>query len=141
VFLTVGISNIIISCTKKAMSYWKTSMHLHNEGTIIETEDLEIKCGIFQGDSLSPLLFCISLIPLKEQVKKLNTGPHDVIKVSHKLYMGDLKLVGKSEEGLQKQTQVVRTYIDDIHVEFVLDKCAGIILKRGKISSITEFNT
>ena len=113
-FELIGISNIIISYTKKAMSYWKMSMHLHNEGKIIETEDLEIKCGIFQGDLLSPLLFCISLIPLKEQVNKLNTGPHDVTKLSHKLYMDDLKLVGKTEEGLQKQMQVVRTYIDGI---------------------------
>ena len=72
----IGFDNII-SCTKKAMSYWKTSMHLHNEGKIVETEDLEIKCGIFQGYSLSPLLFCISLIPLTEQVNKLNTTYKD----------------------------------------------------------------
>jgi len=42
-----------------------------------ETEDLEIKCVVFQGDSLSPLLFCIRLIPLTEQVNKLNTGYKD----------------------------------------------------------------
>jgi len=41
-------------------------MHLHTEGNIKETEYLEIQCGIFQGDPLSPLLFCISLIPLTE---------------------------------------------------------------------------
>jgi hypothetical protein len=40
----------------------------------IETEDLKIQCGIFQGDSLSPLLFCICLIPLTEQLNRLNTG-------------------------------------------------------------------
>jgi len=75
----IGINNIIISCTKKAMSYWKTSMHLHSEGKIRGTEDLEVKCGIFQGDSKSPLLFCISLIPLTEQVNKLNKGYKDHI--------------------------------------------------------------
>ena len=56
------------------MSYWKTSMRLHTEWKIIETEDLEIQRGIFQGNSLSPLLFCISLIPFTEQLNKLNTG-------------------------------------------------------------------
>jgi hypothetical protein len=56
------------------MSYWKASMRLHTELTIIETEDLEIQCGIFQGNLLSPLLFCISLIPLTEQLNMLNTG-------------------------------------------------------------------
>jgi hypothetical protein len=56
------------------MSYWKASMRLHTEWKIIETEDLEIQCGIFQGNLLSPLLFCISLIPHTEQLNKLNTG-------------------------------------------------------------------
>ena len=43
----IGINNKILSFTKKAMSYWKTSMCLHTEGKITETEDLELQCGIF----------------------------------------------------------------------------------------------
>ena len=51
----------IISFTMKAMTYWKTRMCLHAENKLIETEDIKIQCGIFQGDSVSPLLFCICL--------------------------------------------------------------------------------
>jgi hypothetical protein len=69
-----GINNKIMSFTKKVMSHWRTRMHLHTENKLIETEDIDIKCGIFQGDSLSPLLFCICLIPLTEQLNRLNTG-------------------------------------------------------------------
>jgi hypothetical protein len=58
----IGISNKIISFTKKAMSYWTTSMRLHTDRKTKETEDVGIQRGIFQGNS-SPLLFCISLIP------------------------------------------------------------------------------
>ena len=65
----IGINNKTIYFAKKAMSYWKTSMRLHAEGKI--TDDLEIKRGIFQGDSLSPLIFYISLIPLTEQLNTL----------------------------------------------------------------------
>jgi len=61
-----GINNKMIFLTKEALSYWKINMHLHTEGKIIDTENLDIQCGIFQEDSLSPLLFCISLIPLTE---------------------------------------------------------------------------
>ena len=81
-------------------------MRLHIENKLIETEDIKIKCGIFQGDSLSPLLFCICLIPLTEQLNRLNTGYEEhttTTKISHLLYMGDLKLIAKSEEELQKQ--------------------------------------
>jgi len=52
IFELIGIKNTIISFTNKAMSYWKTNMCLHTEGKITETEDLEIQCGIFQGDSI-----------------------------------------------------------------------------------------
>ena len=65
----------------------------------------KIQCGIFQGDSLSPLLFCICLIPLMKQLYRFNTGYEEHItktKISHLLYMDDLKLIAKSQEELQK---------------------------------------
>jgi hypothetical protein len=101
----IGINDKIISFLKKAMIYRKTSMCQHAEGKIIETEDLEILCGIFQGDSLSALPFCVSLIPLIEQVKKLNSGYEEhttKTKVSHLLYIDGLKLISKTAEELQK---------------------------------------
>jgi len=70
----IGINNKVIAFTKKAMTYWRTRMHLHTENELIETEDIKIQCVIFQGDSLSPLLFCICLLPLTEQLNRLNTG-------------------------------------------------------------------
>jgi hypothetical protein len=66
-------------------------MRLHTEGKITVTEDLEMTHGIHQGDSLSPPLFCISLIPFTEQLNKLNTGYEEQTtetKGSHLLYMG-----------------------------------------------------
>jgi hypothetical protein len=47
--------------------------------------------------------------------------------------MDDLKLLGKSEEELQKQIQTVSTFSDDIRMEIGLDKCAKIVFKRGKL--------
>ena len=98
-------------------------MCLHTENKLIETEDAEIQLGIFQKDSLSPLLFCISLTAPTEQLKRLNMGDdkHTTkTKISHLLYMDDLKLISKSEEQLQKQIQTVKTFSDDICMEFGL---------------------
>ena len=67
----IGINNKIKSFTKKVMTYWKTRMRLHAENKLIETEDIKIQCGIFQVNSLSPLLLCICLIPLTEQLNRL----------------------------------------------------------------------
>jgi hypothetical protein len=132
-----GMNNKVISFTKKVMNYWRTGMRLHTEKKLIETEDIEIQCGIFQGNSLSPLLFCICLIPLTEQLNRLNTGYEEHTtntKISHLLYMDDLKLIGKSEKELQKQMQKVRTFSDDIHMESGLQKCAKMAFKRGKLA-------
>ena len=76
-------------------------MRLHTENKLIKTEDIKTQRGIFQGDSLSPLLFCVCLIPLTEQPNRLNTGYEEHItktKILHLLYMDDLKLIAKSEE-------------------------------------------
>jgi len=54
-------------------------------------------------------------------------------KMSHLLYMDDLKLIAKSEEELQNQIQIVKTFSDDIHLEFGLEKCAKIAFTRGKL--------
>jgi len=82
-------------------------MRLHAENELVETEDIKIQCGVFQGDSLSPLLFCICLIPLTEELNRLNTGYEE--KVSHLLHMDDLKLFAKSEnfENRYKQLKLL----------------------------------
>jgi len=36
--------------------------------------DINIKCGIFQGDCISPLLFCLALNPLSEVIGATKFG-------------------------------------------------------------------
>jgi len=81
-------------------------------------------------------------------LNKLNKG-YEVhttkTKASHLLDMDDLKVKkGKREEELHKEMQVFRTFSDDIHMEFGMDKCAKIVLKRGKLvqsqNLILDFN-
>ena len=48
--------------------------------------------------------------------------------------MDDLKLYAKNEMGLSSLAQTVRTFSDDIAMEFVIDKCATLVMKRGKIT-------
>jgi hypothetical protein len=78
------------------------------------------------------------LIPLTEQLNRLNTGSEEnttKTKISHLLYMDDLKLIAKSEKELQRQIQTVKTFSDDVHMEFGFEKCVKITLKGGKLIS------
>jgi len=66
----------------------------------------------------------------------LNTGyvEHTTItKISHLHYIYDLKLMGKTEEEIQKEMQVIRNFSNDIHMDFGLENYAEIVLKRGKL--------
>jgi hypothetical protein len=83
------------------------------------------------------VLFSISLIPLIEQLNKLNAAHEEHTtnrKIPHLLYMDNLKLIEKTEEELQKQKQVIRNFSEDIHLEFGLHhRCANIVMKREKV--------
>ena len=54
----------VIGFLKHNMKKWKTQLTLTHESDILMSDNIDIKRGIFQGDSLSPLLFSISLILL-----------------------------------------------------------------------------
>ena len=47
--------------------------------------------------------------------------------------MDDLKLYSKNEKVLDSLIQTVRVFSQDIRMEFGIDKCATIVLKRGKL--------
>jgi hypothetical protein len=76
---------------------------------------------------ISPLMFCICLIPLTEQLNRLNTGYEE-------LYMEDLKSLGKSEDETQKKRykQLQPSVIICIR-NFSLISVQKIIFKIGKL--------
>ena len=53
---------------------WKTRLQLNTSTGIVETEPIKIQRGIFQGDSLSPLWFCLALNPLSNKLNALTPG-------------------------------------------------------------------
>ena len=58
------ISPVIINFLSAAMKLWRTDLYLFYEGGCLIVNDVQFKRGIYQGDSLSPLLFIISINPL-----------------------------------------------------------------------------
>ena len=56
-----GVAENIKSLLVNSMEKWKVMLYSGNS----ELGEVEIKQGIFQGDSLSPLVFVLALIPLK----------------------------------------------------------------------------
>ena len=109
----------------------------------IKTRLMQIRRGIFQGDSLSPLLFSMALNPLNKELNRTGygywmiTGHGETAKrqlISHLLYMDNLKLYGRNSDQLNGLLHTVCTFSDDIHVKFGLDKCAVAHFVNGRLS-------
>ena len=92
------LSPTIINFLQYNMGLWNTSFRFTNANGMTKTENLQIKCGIFIGNSLSPLLFCISLIPLSIQLNSAGYGYQIMGKSINRLfYMDDLKLFARND--------------------------------------------
>ena len=55
-------------------------------------------------------------------------------KINHPLFMDDLKLYSQSEKGLDSLVQTVRAFSEDIGMEFGTEKCAMLVMEKGKIA-------
>lgn len=95
-----------------------------------------IKHGIYLGNALSPLLFCIGLKPLHHTVRKSRYGckVKSGVTIRHLLCMNDFKLYAKKVTH-RITDQPHRIYSKNIEMSDVtcLDKCRHVVVKRGKI--------
>ena len=89
------VSPRVVGFQKHNMKNWKIKLILtHESGTLMSD-------NIFQGDSLSPLLFCISLIPLSLELNSSGYGYKIGTEwITHLLYMDDLNLYAKNDSEL-----------------------------------------
>lgn len=78
------------------MEQWKTFLIANTE----VLGDVNIKRGIFQGDTLSLMPFIIVLIPLSMTLRKMECGYHlekTYLKINHTFSVDDLRLFRKNE--------------------------------------------
>ena len=123
----------VIRFTEITMKNWKTTLYIsYNEGQE-KSDKIPIRCGIYQGDSFSPLLFCMALFPLSKILDDVKGGyTVDKTTLTHLFYMDDLKLYAKTEEALKDMLTVTKLFSTDIGMSFGIEKCAKVTLKKGK---------
>ena len=128
----LGVAENIKSLLVNSVEKWKVMLCSGNS----ELGEVEIKQGIFQGDSLSPLVFVLALIPLSLILRKAKAAyevSESKEKINHLLFMDDLKLYSRSEKGLNLLVQRVCACSEDIGMEFGIEKCAMLVMEKGKI--------
>ena len=81
-------------------------------------------------------MFVLALILLSLILRKAKTAyefSESKEKINHLLFMDDLKLYSRSEKGLDSFVQIVCVFSEDIGMEFGIEKCAMLVMEKGKI--------
>ena len=102
---------------EKSIEQWRLSLTSNGE----DLGEVDVKRGIFQGDSLTPLLFVLNIVPLSLILKKVNASYEwgkKENKWNHLLFIDDLKLFSKSEEQMDTLVRTVYVFSTDIGMEF-----------------------
>ncbi|KAI5744236.1 hypothetical protein M8J76_000423 [Diaphorina citri] len=126
-------------CTKLSLSLPMSSGdNTTTRSTIMfESEFIPIKRGIFQGDGWSPMWFCLSLNPLSNILNNTNKGyklqTSSMFNISHLLYVDDLKIYARNNDELQSLLETTAIFSSDINMQFGIEKCATLEVKRGNI--------
>ena len=94
-----GVAENIRTLLVNSMEKWRVMLCEGNS----ELGEVDIKRGIFQGDSLSPLVFLLAMIPLSLILRKAKaayefSGSKE--KINHLLFMDDLKSYSRNEKEL-----------------------------------------
>ena len=134
-----GIAQNMVGLIQNNIKQWKTVLTTGGEAL----GEVHIRRGIFQGDSLSSLLFVISLIraltPVLRKVKAGYDPGNGKGMINHFLFMDDLKKpYGKNENHVDFLVPSVRIVAEDMPMEFGIPKCAILLMKRGKVFESEE---
>ena len=115
------------------MPNWKTI--LTSSGNRLA--EVNIRRGIFQGDSLFPLLFIVAMIPMTRVLEKMEVGyqlKKGGSRINHLMFMDDIKLFRKGTKEIDTLVQTVRIVSGDNRMEFGIEKCALVNIQRGKVT-------
>ncbi|XP_045492418.1 uncharacterized protein LOC123691877 [Colias croceus] len=132
------VNSKLVDFLQNIMTQWKTTLHLSTHHINISTREIFIRKGIYQGDSLSPMWFCLALNPLSHLLQNSKAGYYfkrnvEETVISHLIYMDDIKLYAKSDRDMKKLVDITARFSKDIKMEFGLDKCKTLHIIKGKV--------
>ena len=87
---------------------------------------------------MSPLLFVVCLLPLAHILRDDASVYHFASngqKVNHLLFMDDLKFYASNEMSLESLIETVHVFSNVTAMEFEVEKCAVLTMKKGKMAT------
>ena len=126
----------IILAIRQLMKKWRTKVYLYGESSNVETDFISYLKGILQGDTLSLILFVLSVNPLSHLLQwheGYKAGKIIRIKnISHLFFVDDLKLYAISIEKMKQMLETVTQFSNEVGMNFGEAKCAYQSIERGR---------
>ena len=99
----IEIPRNVIRLIVDLMSKWKTRLEIWNGSEKMTSGWIRILCGFLQGDSYSPVGFCITEIPVcillqHSRGYRMGEPGNHVVKRTHSLFVDDLKVYQESHK-------------------------------------------
>ena len=124
----------LLRCVANLLSLWVTQFRVGFGRNAVKL-DQHYRRGLFQGDSLSSLLFCLSIMPLSHALRSVVGYKSKSFggRVMHLLFMDDLKIYARDERAMKKALFLVDRVSKAVGMELGLRKCAVANILKGKL--------
>ena len=132
-----GVPVVLIDFIKNIVKTWEISIEINTKNRKEKIETIKVNRGILQGDSFCVTLFIMSVNPLAWYIRSTegyNITCHRNEKITHSLYVDDLKTYHKSRNKAAVMSTTIKSMFTDIGFEWGLQKCAAIEVNRGKLT-------
>lgn len=141
----LGVSENLKLTIKNTMERYEVRYSAFKEGKIEYSEPLKVKNGIMQGDTLSPLLFCLTIRALSQWLN-LRVQPYTVnriqgTKYNHLMYMDDIKIYTDSTNSMEAAITGLPKISEALGLKLNRKKCALKFLNctQEDISSLLKY--
>ena len=131
-----GVPVVLIDFIKNIVKTWEISIEINTKNGKEKIETIKVNRGILQGDSFCVTLFIMSVNPLAWYIRSTegyNITCHRNEKITHSLYVDDLKTYQKSRNKDAVMSTTIKSMFTDIGFEWGLQKCAAVEVNRGKL--------
>ena len=134
VYEWIGIPEDVCLVIKSLMEKWRTRLQVSSN----TSRWININCGFLQGDSYSPVGYCLSEIPIclllsETRGYKMGEPGKRNIKKTHSLFIDDLKVYQENHEQLRCANELIVKASSDTGACYGVKKCAEMVFKKGKM--------
>ena len=122
----------------RMMDGWKTRLNVTQNGESRNSRWIRFNRGFLQGDSFSPVGFCVCEIPVmmlidKVQGYRIGLPGCRIVNKTHSLFLDDLKVYQETEEQLELTNEILVQASKDTGARYGVNKCCKAVFKHGKL--------